>query len=112
MIAILWTNKSQKWKKVLVFCFTCFFFIHLWNGIDIGCSNYEMLFFILRMINIGSIEEIICKGFLFRALEKHVKEKAMCLSSAFLGIVHILNFLSGTQLIPTILKPQSVIYMW
>ena len=78
--------------------------VNLWNGINVDCSVAELIFFVLRMINIGFIEEMICRGFLFRALERYGKEKAMCLSSVFFGIVHILNLFFGVPLITVILK--------
>lgn len=77
--------------------------LNLWDGV-IECSNREVIFFVLRMINIGFIEEIICRGFLFRALEKFGTKKAMYLSSAFFGVAHIMNLFFGAKLIPTVIK--------
>ena len=40
--------------------------VNLWNGININNSIIEIVFHILNMINIGFIEEIIFRGFLFK----------------------------------------------
>lgn len=43
---------------------------NVWNGININNSGSEILFYILTMINVGFIEEIIFRGFLFKMMEK------------------------------------------
>ena len=83
-------KKVKNPKKYLYFC---------WNGININNDYHEILFFILRMINIGFIEEIIFRGFLFRALERHGINKAAIISSIVFGIGHILNLFCGAELI-------------
>ena len=44
--------------------------VNLWNGININNSVSEIIYYILTMINIGFIEEIIFRGFLFNMMEK------------------------------------------
>ena len=44
--------------------------VNIWPGISINNSNLEIIFYILTMINVGFIEEIIFRGFLFKAIEK------------------------------------------
>ena len=44
--------------------------VNLWNGININNSSKEITFYIINMINIGFIEEIIFRGFLFKMIEK------------------------------------------
>ena len=50
--------------------------VNLWNGINITNSKTEIIFHILTMINIGFIEEIIFRGFLFKMMEKQGSEGA------------------------------------
>ncbi len=78
--------------------------LNLWNGININNNYHEILFFILRMINIGFIEEIIFRGFLFKALERHGTNKAAIVSSIVFGIGHILNLFCGAELISTLVQ--------
>ena len=53
-------------KKYLYFLPLIFIIsVNLWNGININNTSEEILFHILTMINIGFIEEIIFRGFLF-----------------------------------------------
>ena len=93
-------KKVKNPKKYLYFCpLILIASLNLWNGLNINNNYYEILFFILRMINIGFIEEIIFRGFLFRALERHGINKAAIISSIVFGIGHILNLFCGAELI-------------
>ena len=42
--------------------------INLWNGVTMKLSVLETVLYILSMLCVGFIEEIICRGFLFKAL--------------------------------------------
>jgi len=98
-------QKVKNPKKYLYFVpLTLIASLNLWNGININNNYHEILFFILRMINIGFIEEIIFRGFLFRALEKHGINKAAIASSIIFGIGHILNLFCGAELISTFVQ--------
>lgn len=78
--------------------------INLWNGININNSGYEILFHILTMINIGFIEEVIFRGFLFKMMAKDNLKLAIIVSSITFGIGHIVNLLNGADLIPTLMQ--------
>ncbi len=78
--------------------------VNLWNGININNSTSEIIFHILTMINIGFIEEIIFRGFLFKMLEKENLKTAIVISSITFGIGHIVNLFNGADLIPTLLQ--------
>ena len=56
------------------------------------------------MLNIGFIEEIIFRGFLFRALTKHGINNAVLISNIIFGIGHILNLFCGAELISTLVQ--------
>jgi len=44
--------------------------VNLWNGINISNKINEIVFYIITMLNIGFIEEIIFRGFLFKMMAK------------------------------------------
>ncbi len=83
--------------------------VNLWGGININNSKTEILFHILTMINIGFIEEIIFRGFLFKMMEKDNLKSAIIVSSVTFGIGHIVNLLNGADIIPTLLQICSAI---
>ncbi len=78
--------------------------VNLWNGININNTNSEIIFYILTMINIGFLEEIIFRGFLFKMMAKDNIKSAIIVSSLTFGIGHIVNLLNGADLIPTLLQ--------
>ena len=78
--------------------------VNLWNGININNSKMQILFHILTMLNIGFIEEIIFRGFLFRMMEKQSVKMAIHVSAITFGIGHIINLLNGADLIPTLMQ--------
>lgn len=78
--------------------------VNIWPGISINNSNLEIIFYILTMINVGFIEEIIFRGFLFKAIEKDNVNKAIIISAVTFGIGHIINLINGADLIPTLIQ--------
>ena len=78
--------------------------VNLWNGININNSSNEIIFYILIMINIGFIEEIIFRGFLFKMMAKDNVKIAILVSSLTFGIGHIVNLLTGADFIPTLIQ--------
>jgi membrane protease YdiL (CAAX protease family) len=78
--------------------------VNLWNGININNSPSEIVLHILTMINIGFIEEIIFRGFLFKMMAKNNVNSAIIVSALTFGVGHIVNLLNGAELIPTLLQ--------
>lgn len=78
--------------------------VNIWPGISINNSNLEIIFYILTMINVGFIEEIIFRGFLFKAIEKDNVNKAIIISTVTFGIGHIINLINGADFIPTLIQ--------
>ena len=78
--------------------------VNLWNGININNSTSEIIFYILTMINVGFIEEIIFRGFLFKMMAKDNVKRAIIVSAITFGIGHIVNLLNGADLIPTLMQ--------
>ena len=78
--------------------------VNLWSGFNINHSASEIIFHILTMINIGFIEELIFRGFLFRMMEKNNVKSAITVSALTFGIGHIVNLLNGAEMIPTLMQ--------
>lgn len=78
--------------------------VNLWNGFNTKKPTSEIVFHILTMINIGFIEELIFRGFLFRMMEKSSLNSAIIVSAITFGMGHIVNLLNGAELIPTLMQ--------
>ena len=78
--------------------------VNLWSGLNINNSLPEIIFHIITMINVGFIEEIIFRGFLFKMMEKDNVKSAMLVSAVTFGIGHIINLLNGADLISTLIQ--------
>lgn len=84
----------------LVFIIT----VNLWNGVTMNASALETVLFILSMLCVGFIEEVIFRGFLFKAMCRDSLKWAVFVSSITFGMGHIVNLLNGRDLIPTLLQ--------
>ena len=78
--------------------------VNLWGGIRINNTPSEIVFHIITMINVGFIEEIIFRGFLFQMMAKDNVKSAIIVSSVTFGIGHIVNLLNGAEFLPTVLQ--------
>ena len=78
--------------------------VNLWNGININNSVVEIICHIISMINIGFIEEIIFRGFLFKMMEKDDLKSAIIVSSITFGIGHIINLFTGGEFLSTLMQ--------
>ena len=98
-------TRSNNWKEYLYFI--PLFIISLFNlrrGIHINNTTSEIIFHTLTMINIGFLEELLFRGFLFKMMEKDNVKSAIIVSSITFGIGHIVNLLNGADLVPTLLQ--------
>ena len=103
-------NKVKNIKKYLYFIpLLLIISVNLWTGINIQNTPKEIIFYMLNMFNIGFIEEIIFRGFLFKMMEKDNLKTAIMVTSITFGIGHIINLLNGSELVPTILQIISAI---
>ena len=78
--------------------------VNLWSEININNSLSEIICHIISMINIGFIEEIIFRGFLFRMMEKDDLKSAIIVSSITFGIGHIINLFTGGEFLSTLMQ--------
>ncbi len=78
--------------------------VNLWNGLNINHTSGEILSHILTMLNVGFLEEIIFRGFLFKMMAKDNVKSAIIVSSVTFGIGHIVNLLNGADFLPTLMQ--------
>jgi len=78
--------------------------VNVWNGFHINHSPKEIIFYILTMLNIGFIEEIIFRGFLFKMMAKDTVKSAIVVSTITFGAGHIVNLINGADLVPTLIQ--------
>ena len=98
-------TKPKKPKKFLYFIpLIIISLFSIRNGINTDNPTNEIIFYILTMINVGFIEEMIFRGFLFKMMEKDNVKTAIIVSSITFGIGHMVNLLNGADFIPTLLQ--------
>lgn len=69
---------------------------NLWNGIALNYSPADTVCRIVAMLCVGFLEELIFRGFLFKAIAKESINKAIIISSVTFGIGHIINLVNGS----------------
>ena len=78
---------------------------NLWGGVQLAYSGFAQVFAVLSMLLIGFVEEVLFRGFLFKALLKKDGEKAAIIVSAVtFGIGHIVNLLAGQGNLETVIQ--------
>ena len=77
---------------------------NFWFGVILNYNFVDSLFIVLTMLCVGFVEEIIFRGFLFKALEKDNVKTAIIISSVSFGIGHLVNLLTNgfDNLLPNI----------
>ncbi len=76
---------------------------NLWNGFEPNYPMPGLLFAAVMMAFVGFVEELIFRGFLFKAILKDGSVKtAIIVSSVTFGLGHILNLFIGQDLVETL----------
>ena len=78
--------------------------INFWGGVDLQYTAVETILYIASMLCVGFVEEIIFRGFLFKALCKKSLKVAIIVSSLTFGFGHVVNLLSGADFVRTLLQ--------
>lgn len=78
--------------------------VNLWGKISFDKTVSETLLYFITMLNVGFIEEIIFRGFLFKMMEKDNVKRALIVSALTFGIGHIVNLLNGASFLPTMMQ--------
>ncbi len=83
--------------------------VNLWFGVRMNMPLPETLLYIGSMLAVGFLEELIFRGFLFRAMLPSGRRAAVIVSSLTFGIGHIVNLVngSGAELLSTLLQILS-----
>ena len=68
---------------------------NFWFGVKLNYSVFESFLNVVSMLCVGFVEEIIFRGFLFKAMEKDNVKAAIIVSSVTFGLGHFLNLFSG-----------------
>ena len=98
-------KKVKDIKKYLYFIpLLILILANLINGINISNNYNEIIIYVLVMINIGFLEEIIFRGFLFNSLKKDNINLAIIVSSLTFGVGHIMNIFFGAEIISTLIQ--------
>ncbi len=69
---------------------------NVWFGLTWNMSVLESLFYVGSMICVGFLEELIFRGFLFKAMSRDNVTAAIVVSSLTFGIGHIINLFNGS----------------
>jgi len=78
---------------------------NLWGGVGIAHDGIAQFFAVMSMLLVGLIEELIFRGFLFRALlERDSVPVAVTISAVTFGIGHIVNLLAGQGGFETVIQ--------
>ena len=82
------------------------FTVNLWYGAVLNITPLESVLYVFSMLCVGFLEEMIFRGFLFKAMIKDGVNSAIIVSSVTFGIGHIVNLIngSGVELLPNILQ--------
>ena len=67
-------------------------------------SATESILFVISMLCVGFLEELIFRGFLFRAIEKENLARPVIISSVTFGIGHIVNLLNGYDIASSLMQ--------
>lgn len=76
----------------LLFIISC----NLWSGCQMKFSAVETVLYVASMLLVGFLEELIFRGFLFKAMCADNVRSAVIVSSITFGIGHIVNLFNGS----------------
>lgn len=78
---------------------------NLWDGFSPSCQGTALLIATMSMILVGYVEEMIFRGFLFKAMLSGGKAgTAIIISSLTFGMGHIINLFTGQASFETIIQ--------
>lgn len=77
---------------------------NLWFGFKLNLSVLETVLYIISMMCVGFLEEVIFRGFFFKALCKKNIKYAIFISSVTFGLGHIVNLFNGQNKLETLIQ--------
>jgi len=78
--------------------------VNFWCGLTLPADLFAASFGVLVMCFVGFLEEVIFRGFLFKAMCKSGVKSAIIVSSLTFGVGHIVNLTLGASLPETLLQ--------
>ena len=98
--------KGEKPQKSNLFYLPLFLIVlpNLIFGFKLTLSPLEAVLGVVTMLMVGFLEEVIFRGFLFKALCKDNLKTAVIISSVTFGFGHIINLLNGAEFFGTLLQ--------
>ncbi len=69
---------------------------NFWNGAALNLPVAGMICHIVCMLCVGFVEEVIFRGFLFKAIARDNVKQAIVISSVTFGLGHLLNLVNGS----------------
>lgn len=77
---------------------------NFWCGVTLNVTLLETILYAASMLFVGFLEELIFRGYLFKAMCRNNVRTAVIVSSVTFGLGHIVNLLNGSELIPTLMQ--------
>lgn len=77
---------------------------NLWWGFRMNLTLVESVLYVISMLCVGFLEEVIFRGFLFKAMCKTNVKQAIIISSVTFGFGHIVNLLNGRDIPETLMQ--------
>lgn len=77
---------------------------NLWWGFQRNLTFPETVLHVISMLCVGFLEEVIFRGFLFKAICRTSVKQAVIISSITFGFGHIVNLLNGRDIPETLLQ--------
>lgn len=77
---------------------------NLWWGFHLNLTLTETVLYVISMLCVGFLEEVIFRGFLFKAICKTNVKQAIIISSVTFGFGHIVNLFNGKDIPETLMQ--------
>lgn len=77
---------------------------NLWWGFHLNLTVLESVLYVISMLCVGFLEEVIFRGFLFKAIGRANVKQAVMISSIIFGFGHIVNLLNGRDVPETLIQ--------
>lgn len=68
---------------------------NLCNGVEVTFPIPDVMFSVCNMIGVGFLEELLFRGFLFRAVSRNSAKRGIIISGVSFGLMHIVNLING-----------------
>jgi len=88
--------KSDYSKYLYFVPFALIACVNLWFGVETRMDSTTAITYICSMVVTGIVEELLFRGFLFKAMENKNVKSAIILSSLTFGLGHIVNLFNGS----------------